>query len=170
MTLERCPRCGALTRPSQEWCTLCHCSLVEAPTLDPLSAPLELLDGDAATEPTPAVPAPDANGLVDDAHALVGAPAPVGKHARHAAQPAVALGYAHADAAAVDDVDDLDAQLPDGVDAMLAQLALQQRQPMPKALSWMPADRNARLMVTFVAAMLLTGLGWACFWLLSLVF
>src|SRR4051794_14931070 len=134
-------------------------------TPDPLTAPLELLEADLATQPQPAVAAPEVQEPSHDAHALVGAAQPLGKHARHAAQPALAPVQVHAEAAETDAADDLDSQLPDSVDAMLAQLAFQQRRPMPKALAWMPAERNARLMVTFVAAMLLTGLAWGFFWL-----
>lgn len=61
---DRCPRCGALARPDAQWCTLCYADLrppvpVAEPTpaasyavpeittaavLDPLTAPLALLD------------------------------------------------------------------------------------------------------------------------------
>ncbi|MEZ0490734.1 hypothetical protein AB2L28_00600 [Kineococcus sp. TBRC 1896] len=45
---QRCPSCGARTRPEESWCSLCHTSLLPAPV--PPTTP--------ATSATPATPAP----------------------------------------------------------------------------------------------------------------
>jgi len=75
---ERCPRCAALVRSGAQWCTLCYADLRPPPpappppaavapvaaaassdTLDPLTAPLALLERGADEPASPDSPAAD---------------------------------------------------------------------------------------------------------------
>jgi hypothetical protein len=119
LATTRCPRCAALVRPGQDWCTLCHTDLRPAP--EPPAVPLserhqeglsaEVADPDPLTTPDLA-----ALGPVEQA----GKSLPLhGKHARHAAS-ATESGPGSG-AAALDD---------ETIQAMLAQLAQETDDPL----------------------------------------
>jgi len=152
-----CPRCGASERADAAWCSLCHASF--APIVDPLTAPLEQVL--AATGPqtlTAVAPAPEwlAEPDVLEATTAPAVPPP--------AEPAVAVARPPADDlawtrdapptpqvahAAPEPPTTGTAGDPTSVDAMLAMLAVEQRNLDNRHTPWAHYfdDKSSRVMV-----------------------